>query len=129
MDDFRFTASLLPLSLPSSIDGVLGIGPAGNRVIGDPLVQLLEDTRVIGYSAVSLFLGNPQKQMRLGHMNPDLINSDDSLHWIAQDVEFANVSRLFIGRRQVPIKPLTIKLNPSTPFIVLPDYAYSEAVS
>jgi hypothetical protein len=57
MDDLKFTASLFPMNLPANVDGVLGVGPSQNNVIGDPLLKLLEERRIIGYSAFSLFFG------------------------------------------------------------------------
>jgi hypothetical protein len=57
---------------------VLGIGPKSDGTKGDAIVQLLEDKRIIGYSAVSMFFGHEfHSQIRLGKMNPDLIKADD----------------------------------------------------
>lgn len=57
LDDFKFIATISPLGLPVDIDGVLGIGPKTQGTLADPFVQYLEDKRIIGYSAVSMYFG------------------------------------------------------------------------
>lgn len=122
IDSFRFVASMIPMGLPAKIDGVLGIGSIAEDAIGDPLVQHLENKRLIGYSAVSMYFGTEfKKQVRIGHMNHDLIKESDEVHWIAQAREFASVQRVIVGRKEVQLgSSLQVKLNPSTPFIIVP---------
>jgi hypothetical protein len=50
------------------------------------------------------------------------------MHWIAQSREFAHVARLMIGRLEIVTSPLTILLNPASPFIVVPTEVFKQAM-
>lgn len=60
-------------------------------------------------------------------MNAEFINPEDELHWFAQSKEFTSINRLILGRRELVTQPLTIKLNPATPFTILPSGTYAQA--
>jgi len=49
------------------------------------------------------------------------------MHWFAQSKEYTSINQLFLGRAELITQPLTIKLNPATPFTILPSGTYNQA--